>query len=155
MNRWLTIGFIYMLIAHEAEHVGQMIQKHSLGNPCPEDCRGFLGFVFDVEWVHLGYNTLVFAMLWAMTWAAREGKGPWRALAAVAVFQTYHFSEHVLRFVQFLGDPEHKTPQPGALGQVVPVIDLHFALNTIVTVFATAALVGLLRHARRSRLRLA
>jgi hypothetical protein len=59
------------MAAHEAEHVGQLLQKQGLENSCPKDCRGALGFIFDVEWVHFAYNSSILVALGVIGWLIR------------------------------------------------------------------------------------
>jgi hypothetical protein len=155
-HRRLNLVFfatLAVMAAHEAEHVAQIVQKDALGNACPVDCRGLLGFIFDVEWIHFAYNTSLFLALavlflvygmWRREWR-RAAPAPWAAFAfGVFAIQGYHVVEHAVKIDQWFA-AGRKSPTPGILGQELgpPVghelslIELHFALNT--AVFAAVA----------------
>jgi hypothetical protein len=147
---------IAIMAAHESEHVGQIIQKNGLENSCPKDCRGVLGFLFDVEWVHALYNhsLLLFLIglyagyrLWRKEWRG-ENRNAWLALtAAIFVVQGYHAIEHAVKIDQWLARG-HKSPQPGILGQHFSLIELHFVINTIVFAGVAIGYFGLGFHKR-------
>src|SRR6266498_4422294 len=59
----LRTAFLLLLVvmtAHEAEHEAQVVQKDVIDAACPNDCRGLLGFLFDVEPIHFAYNVSIF-----------------------------------------------------------------------------------------------
>jgi Right handed beta helix region len=145
----LFAGLIAVMAAHEAEHFAQLLQKEAFPNRCPGDCRGALGFIFDIEWVHFAYNTSTFLALagfaaayglWRPEWRRDR---PWAVvmLGAGLLIQSYHVVEHVAKLDQWFASG-HKSPTPGILGQHLgapeahsfSLIELHFILNT--TVFA-------------------
>lgn len=133
------------MAAHEAEHVGQLLQKKGLENSCPRDCRGALGFLFDVEWVHFAYNSSILIALGAFWWLIRPPVLSFLS-AAVAV-QGYHAVEHVAKIDQWL-ENGHRSPTPGILGKHLELVELHFAFNTIVFVLALAAFFEVARRER-------
>jgi hypothetical protein len=139
------VALILVMAAHEAEHVGQLLQKKGLENSCPTDCRGALGFIFDVEWVHFAYNSSIFLALGAMWLLVRPPLVSFLS-AAVAV-QGYHAVEHVAKIDQWL-ENGHKSPTPGILGKHLELVELHFALNTIVFLLAFAAFLEVGRRER-------
>lgn len=120
---------------HNLEHLSQMLQKYIWHlNRYP----GLLGVWFDFEWIHLFYNlALLFTLL--ATWVIyRRNPGIWRAsaigdplLAFLFLFQSFHVAEHVVRVSQYLQGMN--SPTPGILGWLLPVVEYHYYLNTVVT----------------------
>jgi hypothetical protein len=146
-RRALALGFALLLgvmLAHELEHVVQVLQQDALDSSCPNDCRGLLGFAFDVETVHFAYNTTIFAILAGVVLAFRLWRSGW--LAAAVVVQGYHVVEHVAKFDQWLANGQH-SPTPGILGKHFNLVELHFSINTIVFLLVVAGFfdVGLHR----------
>lgn len=131
-----------VMLLHEAEHVAQVVQKDIRNAPCPNDCRGLLGFAFDLEWVHFVYNTSIWLALTGLYLAYRMWRPEWRQAsrtgwvsitAAVLVAQAYHVVEHTVKLVQWFQNG-HRSPTIGILGGSFSLIELHFTLNTIVLV---------------------
>ena len=158
---------VLVMAAHEAEHVAQVVEKDALDNPCPDRCRGALGFVFDIEWVHVAYNHSLLLLLTAVFLAYGMWRREWRranprawASFAVGVFviQGYHVVEHTVKLEQWF-ENGHRSPTPGILGQHLPpptqwnfsLIELHFVFNTVVFVCVLAAYFafGFHRHVPR------
>jgi parallel beta helix pectate lyase-like protein len=133
------------MAAHEAEHVGQLLQKKGLENSCPKDCRGALGFLFDIEWVHFAYNSSILVALGLMWWLVRPPALGFLS-AAVAV-QSYHAVEHVAKIDQWLSNG-HVSPTPGILGKHFELVELHFTFNTVVFALALAAFFEVARRER-------
>lgn len=132
--------------AHMVEHVAQVVQKYVL---MMDQARGFLGAVFDLEWVHFVYNSgLEVAFLAAfLLWRRAERIVP-VPLTLVVVFQGYHVVEHVVKMIQYYALGITMGPK-GILGHAVPLIWLHFVFNLVVL-----ALVMLVwEDAYRARLR--
>jgi nitrous oxidase accessory protein NosD len=150
-------GVIAIMAAHQGEHVAQVVQKDAAAENCPQDCRGLLGSVFDIEEVHFAYNTLLLAALaglwlaygmWRAEWRGRLV--PWLALTVgIFVVQGYHVVEHVAKIAQWL-DNGQVSPTPGLLGQLLDpprgqnfsLVELHFALNTAVFVLVLVGYFG-------------
>jgi hypothetical protein len=142
-----------VMVFHESEHFAQVAQKDLIGSTCPNDCRGLLGFTFDVEWVHFAYNgsvLLALAAMWAWlrTWE-RRGAGA-IVLTATVLFQGYHFVEHTEKLAQWYRNGR-VSPQPGLLGQHFSLVELHFVLNTAVTLGALIAYWELGLHRQLTR----
>jgi nitrous oxidase accessory protein NosD len=144
-------ALVAVMAAHEVEHVVQLYQKDVAGAPCPNDCRGLLGFAFDLEWVHFAYNTTIFAALaaiyvvgrmWRSEWRARFG---WVLLSSGLVVQGYHVLEHVEKLSQWFANGRH-SPTPGILGQHLSLVELHFTFNTVVFLLVVGGFVGLGFH---------
>jgi len=145
----VMLGFItftstlLIQLFHEVEHILQILQKYAWHwTKYP----GLLGQWFDFEWVHVLYNGALWIALLASWITHRKNPGIWRgsALAALAltfvvVFQGYHWFEHLVRLVQYY----HGNPKPlGLLGQIFPVLELHFWLNSIVSTAMIVAYGG-------------
>lgn len=134
---FLVLG---VMLLHEAEHVSQVLQKDVLGASCPNDCRGLLGFAFDIEWVHFAYNTSILVALSALYLAYRLWRREWRQAnlgawlsltIALGVIQSYHVVEHTVKLVQWFQNG-HRSPTAGILGMNLSLVELHFTINTIV-----------------------
>jgi hypothetical protein len=116
--------------AHMVEHVAQVVQRYVL---MMERAQGFLGAVFDLEWVHFAYNSsleigfLAVFVLWRR--ADRTMIPP--LLSLLVLFQGYHVVEHVVKMIQYYALGITMGPK-GILGHAVPLIWLHFAFNLIV-----------------------
>lgn len=152
-----TLTYLVM-IAHEIEHVAQMYQKWVMKVQCPFECRGLMGDVFDIEWVHWAYNfstfvVLIVAWLGMRLWRQQSRKGHevawWSLLIGIFVVQGYHVIEHSAKIGQWLING-HQSPTPGllglALGPPTPtsfsLIEMHATINTIVFVLVTIGFVG-------------
>ncbi|MGH9195866.1 MAG: hypothetical protein ACRD1T_09015 [Acidimicrobiia bacterium] len=132
-SRAALIILVWALIiqtAHMVEHVAQVVQKHVL---MMERAQGFLGAVFDLEWVHFAYNSSLevgfLAVLFLWRRADRTMIRP--LLTLLVLFQGYHVVEHVVKMIQYYALGITMGPK-GILGHVVPLIWLHFAFNLIV-----------------------
>jgi hypothetical protein len=147
-----------VMAAHEAEHIGQLLQKEAFANRCPGDCRGALGFAFDLEWVHFAYNVSILVAIVTLAVAYRLWRPEWRRAAPWAVgaigvgilIQSYHAVEHVAKLHQWFMNGHH-SPTPGILGRGLQppepssfsLIELHFILNTAVFICIVAGYFGL------------
>jgi hypothetical protein len=158
----LIFGLIVAVMAfHEAEHVLQVAQKDVAGSSCPNDCRGLLGFAFDVEWVHVAYNhSLLIALalfyvgfgLWRAPWR-QANLAAWLSLTAgIFVVQGYHVVEHTVKLDQWFANGGH-SPTPGILGQHLSLVELHFTFNTAVFLLVLAGYLGFGFHRRLWALR--
>ena len=157
---WAVVLFCVtaiVMVGHEAEHVVQIYQKWS-GEPCPFECRGLMGNVFDVEWVHWFYNLGSFLALVASWLGLRLWRGEtrlarpvawWSLLVGIFVVQGYHVMEHSAKIGQWLINGHH-SPTPGILGNLLPpptphsfsLIEMHFAINTIVFLLVAVGFIG-------------
>jgi hypothetical protein len=152
---------IAVMAGHEAEHVAQVVQKDGALEGCPKNCRGLLGFIFDVEWIHFLYNSSLFLALvglfagyrmWKPEWR-RAAFGAWFVLAAGIAIQAYHVVEHVVKLDQWFANGR-VSPTPGLLGQLLPaphhtnfaLIELHFVFNTVVFLGVVIGYFGLRLH---------
>jgi nitrous oxidase accessory protein NosD len=149
----LAILFTLLLVVmagHETEHVAQILQKDAVGASCPNDCRGVLGFVFDLEWVHFLYNTGIELALVALVLGYRLWRQP--LLVAAAAIQGYHVVEHSEKLAQWFQNGRH-SPTPGILGQHFSLVELHFVLNTVVFLLVLGGYLALGLHRRLWELR--
>jgi hypothetical protein len=158
------LAVVAVMAAHQAEHLSQVAEKEVLANSCPVDCRGALGFVFDVETVHFAYNLGILAALVGLSVAGGLHRRSWRlrhpgawttfVFGALAL-QSYHMVEHVAKLAQWFGNG-HQSPTPGVLGQFVAppfqgqvsLIELHFLLNSVVFASVLVGYFGFGLHRR-------
>jgi hypothetical protein len=139
----LAVSFsvvLAIMIGHEAEHVAQILQKDALDASCPTDCRGVLGFVFDLEWVHFAYNVGIEAALLGIVGGFRLWRNPW--LVTAVALQGYHVVEHVEKLQQWLANGHH-SPTPGLLGMHFSLVELHFVFNTTVFLLVVGGYVSI------------
>ena len=130
---WTFTVAVLVQFLHQNEHLLQIVQKNLWGW---QELPGLLGHVFDFEWVHFLYNTALFLSVLSVVVTFLKNPGMWRrsraglfGLVFAAVFQGYHLLEHSVRIAQYLGG----TPKPqGLVGQIVPVVELHFWINSVV-----------------------
>jgi hypothetical protein len=166
-GRWLlNLAFfvvVVIMVLHESEHVAQVTQKDALTYTCPNQCRGLMGFVFDVEWVHFAYNTSILVTLGALWSSYRMWERRWRAAYPVGwglltlgiLVQGYHVAEHSVKLAQWFANGR-VSPTPGLLGKLLPaphlhnfsLIEFHFTVNTVVLVLVLAGWFGLTLHRR-------
>ncbi|GIF46443.1 hypothetical protein DFJ67_4900 [Asanoa ferruginea] len=135
--------FMFIVIAHWAEHIVQAIQIWGLGWPRPK-ARGVLGVWFPwlitSEWLHYGFAIVMLAGLWLL----RDGfTGRARTWWMVAFgLQFWHHIEHLLLLLQaqtghYLGG----AAVPTSLVQlIVPRVELHLFYNTVVFIPMVVAL---------------
>ena len=128
--------FMFIVLAHWAEHLLQGLQIYALGWPVPE-ARGALGVLFPwlikSEALHYGYAIVMLAGLWLL----RSGfTGTvdrfWWMLAFWIQF--FHHIEHaILQTQAIVGVNLLGRPVPTSLVQLwVPRVELHLFYNTIV-----------------------
>ena len=160
MPGWAVVLFtinMLVMIGHEAEHVVQVFQKWN-GNQCPFECKGLMGNLFDVEWVHWGYNISTFLIL-VVCWLGMRMWLPqiksfkpwawWSLTLGIFAVQGYHVMEHSAKIGQWLINGHH-SPTPGILGALMPpptrysfsLIEMHFTINTIVFIMVSAGYLG-------------
>ena len=135
---WVFTFAIAVQLFHQIEHLAQIYQKHVLHL---DAFPGLLGRTFDFEAVHFFYNAALFLSVFAVYLVYFKNPGIWRrsgvghlSLAFAVIFQGYHLFEHSVRAIQYLQALAGGTKinPPGVVGMVVPVIELHFWINSAV-----------------------
>ena len=139
-----------VMAGHESEHVAQILRKDAVGAACPNDCRGLVGFVFDLEWVHFLYNTGIELALVALIVGYRLWREP--LLLAAGAIQGYHVVEHSEKLAQWFANGR-RSPTPGILGQHLSLVEVHFVLNTVVFLLVLGGYLSLGLHRRLWELR--
>ncbi|MBP2703001.1 hypothetical protein JOL79_04185 [Microbispora sp. RL4-1S] len=140
--------FLFVVIAHWAEHVAQAVQIYALGWPIPE-ARGVLGLPFPwlvtSEWMHYGYALLMLIGLILLRKGFTGRSRTWWNIALAIQF--WHHIEHLLLLVQAMsGLHLAGRPVPTSVIQLlVPRVELHLFYNTIVTI---PMVVAMLLHRR-------
>jgi len=127
--------FLFIVLAHWAEHLVQAYQIWVLGRPRPQS-RGVLGQFFpwlvSSEWLHYGYAIVMLVGLFLL----RSGfTGRARAWWTVAlVIQFWHHIEHLLLLIQGQTHrPFFGAAVPTSILQlVVPRVELHLFYNSVV-----------------------
>jgi hypothetical protein len=128
--------FMFIVLAHWAEHLLQAIQIYVLGWPVPE-ARGALGLLFPwvikSEMLHYGYALVMLAGLWMLRtgFTGKTDRFWWTVALGI---QFFHHIEHALLQAQaLLGQNLFGRPVPTSLVQLwVPRVELHLFYNTIV-----------------------
>jgi hypothetical protein len=144
---WAAVQYLGLVIYqgfHQMEHA-LAVANQKLG---ADDVHPLLGGI-DFEWLHLGFNAM---LLWGLgvvlVGYGPSGRARWRAtrrpywyvfLFGFAV-QSYHVVEHVVRTVQYRGEPHEP---PGIITQVLDPAWFHFTINLVVLVAMTVAFFGL------------
>jgi hypothetical protein len=135
-GRLLLLEALLFQGLHELEHIVQVIQRNVLGI---KNGAGLFGSVFDLEPVHFAYNLTFLILLGLAAVGLRQrGAVPRRQALVLALLsltlvgQSYHTVEHVVKMAQFLETGRNGTP--GILGEWIPVVWLHFWINTALLV---------------------
>jgi hypothetical protein len=128
--------FMFIVLAHWAEHLVQALQIYALGWPVPE-ARGVLGYFYPwlikSESLHYGYAVVMLVGLWLLR-PGFTGVIDRRWWTIALGIQFFHHIEHALLFGQaILGHNLLGRPIPTSLIQLwVPRVELHLFYNTIV-----------------------
>lgn len=128
--------FMFIVLAHWAEHLLQAFQIYALGWPVPE-ARGVLGYFFPwlikSETLHYGYALVMLAGLFLLRKGFTEpNERLWWTIALSIQF--FHHIEHaLLQYQAISGNFFFGRPVPTSLIQLwVPRVELHLFYNTIV-----------------------
>jgi len=128
-------AFMFVVLAHWAEHLAQAYQLWVLGWPRPQ-ARGVLGMPFpwlvSSEALHYGYALVMLLGLWLLrSGFAGHARAWW---TAALVLQFWHHLEHLLLFVQAqTAHPFFGAAVPTSVAQLVfPRVELHLFYNSIV-----------------------
>lgn len=127
--------FLFIVLAHWAEHVVQAVQIWGLGWPRPQ-ARGVLGMPFPwlvkQEWLHYGYALIMLIGLIILRPGFVGRARTWWTIALA--IQVWHHFEHLLLLIQaqthtyLLGRKE-----PTSLLQLFfPRVELHLFYNAVV-----------------------
>jgi hypothetical protein len=128
--------FMFIVLAHWAEHLLQALQIYVLGWPVPE-ARGVLGYFYPwlikSESLHYGYAVVMLAGLWLLR-PGFTGVRDRRWWTIALCIQFFHHIEHALLLGQAtLGHNLFGRPVPTSIVQLwVPRVELHLFYNTIV-----------------------
>lgn len=140
--------FLFIVLAHWAEHVVQAVQIWVLGRPVAES-RGVAGqwfpWLVTSEALHYGYAVV---MLVGFILLRPGFSGRSRRWWNIALYiQVWHHFEHLLLFVQaYAGSNLGGRPAPTSVIQfLVPRVELHLFYNAVV--FAPMV-VAMLLHRR-------
>lgn len=129
--------FMFIVLAHWAEHLTQAFQIFVLGWPRPE-AGGVLGLWFPwmvkSEVLHYGYALVMLVGLWVLR-SGFVGRGYTWWMIAFGI-QFWHHIEHALLQGQALvGINLFNSPVPISIAQLfIPRVELHLIYNTIVFV---------------------
>ncbi|KQV19221.1 MULTISPECIES: hypothetical protein [unclassified Kitasatospora] len=127
--------FLFIVIAHWAEHLTQAYQIWVLDWPVPKS-KGMLGLAYPwlvtSEWMHYGYALIMLIGLFTLRRGfVGRGRAWW---TAALVIQFWHHIEHLLLFAQ--AQSGHilfgKPVATSLLQLVVPRVELHLFYNTVV-----------------------
>lgn len=129
--------FMFIVLAHWAEHLAQAAQIYILGWPVPE-ARGFLGIWFPwlikSEVLHYGYALIMLVGIWILRKGFEGQSYKWWMVAFWIQF--WHHIEHLLLQGQAIaGRNLFESPVPVSIIQLwIPRVELHLFYNTIVFV---------------------
>ncbi|WP_331755338.1 hypothetical protein OG936_39025 (plasmid) [Streptomyces sp. NBC_00846] len=143
--------FLFIVVAHWAEHLVQAYQIYVMGWPIPE-ARGVLGVPFPwlvtSEWMHYGYALVMMVGLFLLRPGFTGRSGTWWKVSLG--IQVWHHLEHLLLLVQVLvGAHLLGKAVPTSLIQLIaPRVELHLFYNTLVTV---PMVVAMYLHTRANR----
>jgi hypothetical protein len=129
--------FLFIVVAHWAEHLVQAFQIWALDRPRPA-ARGVLGqwfpWLVTSEWLHYGYAIVMLAGL-LLLWPGFVGQARvWWTVALVIQF--WHHIEHLLLLIQAqIGTFFFGASVPTSVAQVFfPRVELHLFYNSVVFV---------------------
>jgi hypothetical protein len=140
--------FMFIVVAHWAEHIAQAVQIYVLGWKLPE-ARGVLGLPFPwlvtSEWMHYGYALVMLVGLIVLRKGFTGRSRTWWTIALG--IQVWHHFEHLILLIQklsgvFLAGKEVPT---SIVQLLIPRVELHLFYNA--AVFAPM-LVAVILHMR-------
>jgi hypothetical protein len=144
--------FLFIVLAHWAEHLVQAYQIWGMGRPRPQS-RGVLGQFFpwlvSSEWLHYGYAIVMLVFLFLLRPGFVGRAKTWWTIALAIQF--WHHIEHGLLLIQaqastvFFGA---KVPT-SILQLVLPRVELHLFYNSIVFIPMVIAMYLHLRPSER------
>lgn len=136
--------FLFVVLAHWAEHLAQAVQIYIYHWPLPE-ARGVLGIPFPwlvkSEWMHYGY-ALIMLVGFVLLRPGFSGRSRtwWNITLGV---QVWHHFEHLLLLVQALSGTYlmGKAVPTSVVQLVLPRVELHLFYNALVTLPMVVAMV--------------
>lgn len=137
-------AFMFVVIAHWAEHIIQAVQVWWLDWPRPQ-ARGFLGYYYPwlstSEWLHYGYAVVMLIFLIALRPGFTGRAKSWWTLALT--IQVWHHLEHLLLLVQAItGAFLFGAKVPTSIVQTaLPRVELHLFYNALVTIPMIVAMI--------------
>ncbi|MGP3632798.1 hypothetical protein ACTU45_05400 [Streptomyces sp. 24-1644] len=143
--------FMFIVVAHWAEHLVQAYQIYVMGWPIPE-ARGVLGVPFPwlvtSEWMHYGYALVMMACLFLLRPGFTGRSATWWKTSLG--IQVWHHLEHLLLLVQVLAGAHllGKAAPTSLIQLIAPRVELHLFYNTLVTV---PMVVAIYLHTRANR----
>ncbi|HEU0179628.1 MAG TPA: hypothetical protein VFV58_35810 [Blastocatellia bacterium] len=127
--------FMFIVLAHWAEHLAQATQIYILHWPVPE-ARGVLGiwypWLIKSESLHYGYALVMLIGIWSLRKGFQGRSHKWWMISFGIQF--WHHIEHLLLLGQAtLGRNLFHSPVPVSIIQLwIPRVELHLFYNTIV-----------------------
>jgi hypothetical protein len=127
--------FMFVVLAHWAEHLTQAYQIYVLGRTPPQS-RGVLGQFFPwlvtSEWLHYGYALVMVVGLFVLRKGFVGRARTWWTVAFAIQF--WHHIEHLLLFIQAqTATPFFGKAVPTSIAQlIIPRVELHLFYNTVV-----------------------
>jgi hypothetical protein len=143
--------FMFVVIAHWAEHLVQAYQIWVMGMPRPE-ARGVLGQFFPwlitSEWLHYGFAIVMLVALFLLLPGFTGRARTWWAIALGLQF--WHHIEHLLLLIQAqAGANLFGAAAPTSIVQLVlPRVELHLFYNSVVFIPMVVAMYLHLRPRR-------
>lgn len=148
-TRWHKLAlqlFMFIVLAHWAEHIAQAWQIYVLGWPA-HHAGGFLGLYYPwlvhSEVLHYGYALVMLTGIWMLRKGFAGTSKKWWTIALVIQF--WHHIEHLLLIGQ--ATFHHNlfgSPVPTSIVQlIIPRVELHLFYNTIVFI---PMVVGMYYH---------
>lgn len=140
---------------HVVEHVIQLLQVYVLDVP-EDDALGLLGYVLEFqgteEWLHLGFNSLYLAALYALVVPLRRATPHAVPTLAFAAFlslsvglETWHVVEHGVIIANVLENDGCPCPGLGDAALGLSDTILHFVYNALAYSGVALAFVFVLR----------
>jgi hypothetical protein len=159
-----TFHFLVVVVAvqgtHVIEHIVQLGQVYIWDVP-EDDALGLLGYVFEFngteEWLHLTYNALYLAALYALVgplWRITPATLPnyaFIAFVASTLVETWHLVEHVVIISHVIANQGCPCPGIGDAALGISDVVLHFCYNLVAYAGVVLAFFIILRRRRAGR----
>ncbi|MEO3762070.1 hypothetical protein [Streptomyces sp. B8F3] len=128
--------FVFIVLAHWAEHVVQAIQIYIYNRPVP-DARGVLGMPFPwlvtSEWMHYGYALIMLVGFLLLRPGFTGSSRIWWNLTLG--IQVWHHFEHLILLLQAQTDSylAGRSAPTSIIQLLIPRVELHLFYNALVT----------------------